>query len=154
MATAAVATTRPRLWSMAPVDEGERRDQTGPAAVERVCSDQAVRACWCWLWSCDLWSLPRKSSIQRRWRCSVISPEIEGVESGTWKAVRKAREKAASWGGSRARMRSCRVAIVTGSRAASLAGLVVPIEAPFAAACGLVMAAGVVECLVPLLPCP
>ena len=83
----------------------------------------------------------------------MISPAIEGVESGTWKALRKAREKAASWGGSRARMRSCKAAMVAGSRAVSLAGLVVPLEAPFAAGWGLAMAAGVVECLAPLVPC-
>lgn len=84
----------------------------------------------------------------------MISPEIEGVDSGTWKALRKPREKAASWGGSKARMRSCRVAMVAGSRAASLAGPVVPIEAWPAVGWGLAMAAGIVECLVPLLPCP
>ena len=104
----------------------------------------------------ELWALEPAQEVlnPERWRCSVINPAIEGVESGTWKAVRKAREKAASWGGSRARMRSCRVAMVTGSRAASLAGLVVPIEAWLAAGWGLAMAAGLVECLEPLLPCP
>ena len=79
---------------------------------------------------------------------------MEGVESGTWKALRKAREKAASWGGNRARMRSCRAAMVAGSRAASLAGPVVPIEAWLAAGWGLAMAAGAVVGLEPLLPCP
>ena len=39
---------------------------------------------------------------------------MEGVESGTWKVLRKAREKTASWGGSKARMRSCRAAMVAG----------------------------------------
>ena len=79
---------------------------------------------------------------------------MEGMESGTWKAVRKALEKAASWGGSKARMRSCSLAMVAGSRADSLAGPVVPLEAPFAAGWGLAMAAGAVVGLEPFLPCP
>lgn len=74
---------------------------------------------------------------------------MEGVESGTWKVLRKVREKAASWDGSKARMRSCRAAMVAGSRDESLAGLVVPIGAWLAAGWGLAMAAGVVEGLVP-----
>lgn len=85
----------------------------------------------------------------------MIKPAMEGVESGTWKAVRKAREKAASWGGCRARMRSCRAAIVAGSRDES------PVESPrapegalVAAGWGLAMAAGAVAGLVPLVPCP
>jgi len=51
-------------------------------------------------------------------------------------------------------MRSCSAAMVAGSRAESLAVMVVPGEEPFAAGWGLAMAAGAVVGLVPLLPCP
>jgi hypothetical protein len=46
----------------------------------------------------------------------VISWVIEGVDSGTWKAVRKVWEKAASWFGSRPRIRSWMERMVGGSR--------------------------------------
>ncbi len=58
----------------------------------------------------------------------MISPAIEGMASGTWKAERKAREKAANWGGSRARMHSCRVWTVGGSRGARAALVLVAEE--------------------------
>ena len=47
-------------------------------------------------------ALARNSWIQMRCRCWRISPAPDGVESGTWKAARKARQKAARWPGERA----------------------------------------------------
>lgn len=58
-----------------------------PSHVQRQCGAQLASGC------------PRYRWIQSWWRCSVISPAIMGVESGTWKARRKARQKAANWGG-------------------------------------------------------
>ena len=52
----------------------------------------------------------------------MISPAIEGVDSGTWKAERKAREKAASWGGRSPLIRSCSERMVGGSSGAWGAG--------------------------------
>ena len=79
----------------------------------------------------------------------MINPAMEGVESGNWKALRKAREKAVSWGGCRARMRSCRAAMVAGSRVASFVALPrAAVGAWLAAGWGLAMAAEPVEGLV------
>jgi hypothetical protein len=64
-------------------------------------------------------ALARNSSIQilcLSWR---ISPATDGVASGTWKAERKAREKASRWPGARALSRSCSAAMAVGSRGAS-----------------------------------
>ena len=89
----------------------------------------------------------------------MISPAIVGVESGTWKARRKARQKAANWGGSRARMHSCRVWMVGGSRGARAAVVLVAEERlsagrdcaiAVAAAWGRVVSAGATAPVAPL----
>jgi hypothetical protein len=64
-------------------------------------------------------ALARNSSIQIRCLSWLMSPATDGVASGTWKAVRKAREKASRWPGARAFRRSCSAAIAAGSRGVS-----------------------------------
>ncbi len=70
-----------------------------------------------WLQSLD--ALARNSWIQMRCRSWRISPATEGVESGTWKAARKAREKASRWRGDRALSCSWSWSAMAGSSRAS-----------------------------------
>ena len=64
-------------------------------------------------------ALARNSSIQILCLSWLMSPATDGVASGTWKAERKAREKASRWPGARALSRSCSAAMAAGSRGAS-----------------------------------
>jgi hypothetical protein len=74
-------------------------------------------------WHQPLDALARNSWIQMRCRSWRISPATEGVESGTWKAARKAREKASRWRGDRALSCSWSWSAMAGSsRASGLAG--------------------------------